>query len=215
MCSAYRDNEECKKFIKLSEKLNYTGDADKEGRFEEWKQKFIKCFHKKRLKYDKIMKLALKTSERNHTYCTKCSELVYKNIESHESDPKRENLSIEDLCKPTTISASASGDNKKEAQYFFTIKTVDFLLDTFKRLKYKRIICIGSPTIHEAIQNQSEPLQMHPLATAESRVTSDLTMKTEADHQDHQLGRHLGCLSAMHSEHFRVILFIRMEVIFH
>ncbi|KAM9425605.1 rRNA N(6)-adenosine-methyltransferase ZCCHC4 isoform 2-T2 [Pholidichthys leucotaenia] len=44
-------------------------------------------------------------------------------------------------------------DNKKSnAQYLFTDRSAQFLLDTLARLGYRKVLCIGTPRLHELIK---------------------------------------------------------------
>lgn len=48
----------------------------------------------------------------------------------------------------------AKRSSKKEAQFFFSPETISVFLDIIKKRGFCSVLCLGTPTIHEAIKNQ-------------------------------------------------------------
>lgn len=87
------------------------------------------------------------------SYCHDCSTLCAgKQAKSapHKGHRVTTGLSLETLKRPTRIMDTKSC-SKKEAQFYFTSKTLETIVKNFKSNNLCRILCIGTPTIHDAI----------------------------------------------------------------
>lgn len=61
------------------------------------------------------------------------------------------NLDVLDLLQPTLL-LPPKDKAKANAQYFFSDSTVHEILTIVRQLGYRKVLCIGAPRIHEAIQ---------------------------------------------------------------
>ena len=57
-------------------------------------------------------------------------------------------LSREDLDKPARI-LKAKSKESKEAQYFFSASTKEFLVNTIISQGFTHVLCIGCPSVYE------------------------------------------------------------------
>jgi hypothetical protein len=90
-------------------------------------------------------------AEPNRIYCRKCG-IFLKSINSHEKHDVLANISDLHLSQPVLHLLSQLNDDKKEAQYFFNLESLDFFTSIFKQLKITKIICIGAPRLHEHLK---------------------------------------------------------------
>lgn len=88
-------------------------------------------------------------------FCVDCSKLVViddvETTNQHENHVMKLNLSISAVQSPSKLLAQHKR-NKQEAQYHFRSSTTLFLVNLLKDLGLTNLICIGTTTIHECIQ---------------------------------------------------------------
>nr|BAN21448.1 conserved hypothetical protein [Riptortus pedestris] len=148
-CSAYRDRKDCPFFLWEGEKIT----SSKELALQEWKQKFIPA-----IDHDSIS-LRLKEFEqlkcKHKHFCLSCFNFVfpseYNNHKSHELITVNSNSELKHPSKflfPLTKS-------KGEAQFWFSDTTLNFIHTNIKKTKADKIICIGTPTLHEKLVSTS------------------------------------------------------------
>ncbi|KAL4227371.1 rRNA N6-adenosine-methyltransferase zcchc4 [Mactra antiquata] len=148
-CSAFRDKKVCS-FFKWVEDVKQN------------KRKQLMCNdsfpnaiynHKAmRERFAKVKNLSC--NERS--LCVDCGLFLLPdegNQHKEEKHTLRYNITDEMLSKPTELFIPFD-DNKTYAQYLFTKKTVNFLLDLLVSMDITSVLCIGCPRIHEAIQNR-------------------------------------------------------------
>lgn len=150
-CSACRDRKDCAFFL-WQDSLNTFTPKDKKM----WK--------------DKTRKLT--TSVNNHIvlfktynnikngslceriYCETCESFQpQKYVDKHIEHNLKQEVSDRYLEYPTEFLKPLE-NSRKEAQYFFSTKTIDCFIEMLKPLEYTKILCIGAPRIHEAIRNK-------------------------------------------------------------
>lgn len=91
-------------------------------------------------------------------YCRSCNTFVFqKKFQDHKNHDFVNEISDQLLKEPTKILNPLSVD-KKEAQYFFSNDCLEFFGNTFKNLGLNKIICIGSPRLHEFLKNNYQEL---------------------------------------------------------
>lgn len=126
-CSAFRDNKICSK-NKNSESINHLES------YELYQQSSV-------------------LEPKQRSYCRTCNIFVLrKNFPNHKNHDFVNEISDQLLKEPTKILNPLSVD-KKEAQYFFSDDCLEFFGNTFKKLGLNKIICIGSPRLHEFLKN--------------------------------------------------------------
>lgn len=136
VCAAYRDDRLCKS-VGNSTKINMSKMND--TRIEQDKAKSLSM----------IMKL----NQNLRAYCYSCNELFHiQDSEKHQSHNIKTNIENNSLLYPTRILHPLDVD-KKEAQYFFTIETLQFFEKMLYSLKFKKVLCIGAPRLHEHLKN--------------------------------------------------------------
>jgi len=92
----------------------------------------------------------LPESERH--ICRSCSRIVLPNEkESHKSHGFLKIRITKDRLREPTKLLMPLKKAKKEAQFFFDLKTTDFIVSTLKKLGFQSVLCIGCPRIHERI----------------------------------------------------------------
>lgn len=50
-------------------------------------------------------------------------------------------------------------NSKQEAQYFFSAKTTELIVNNLKSLGVNRVLCMGTPRIHERIQEMGGAME--------------------------------------------------------
>ncbi|CAG9773825.1 unnamed protein product [Ceutorhynchus assimilis] len=152
-CAACRDRKLCSFFL-WQDELNKLSQSKLEV-WEKERKKFLKGInHKKRfIMLNKIK--ALLPNKR--TFCQTCSMFTLEHENKHVEHSLLSNITDYQLEHPSEI-MPALENAKKEAQYLFSKESVQFIVNTFLELKYKHVICIGTPRIHEYIQSNVKTL---------------------------------------------------------
>ncbi|XP_046383213.1 rRNA N6-adenosine-methyltransferase ZCCHC4 isoform X2 [Ischnura elegans] len=104
---------------------------------------FSKCVHG----VTKVLNLPAK----KRGYCHTCSCLF--NIKDEEKHKKHDSLigiSDHHIRHPSEMLKQLEC-SKKEAQYMFSVRSVDFVYNTLRELNVGFVVCIGAPRIHERI----------------------------------------------------------------
>ncbi len=65
---------------------------------------------------------------------------------------------IKIICKFLLFSScrilQAKRSSKKEAQFFFSPETISVFLNIIKKHRFRSVVCLGTPTVHESIKGQ-------------------------------------------------------------
>lgn len=100
------------------------------------------------LSYDEVQKLKCE----RRIYCETCAIFV-NSTANHQSHKTVTNISDEFLQQPSLFLQQLDND-KLNAQYFFDDHTLDFICSTFECLNLRKIICMGTPRLHDYIRNK-------------------------------------------------------------
>ncbi|OWR45381.1 putative zinc finger CCHC domain containing 4 [Danaus plexippus plexippus] len=149
-CSACRNKKDCTVHIEE----------------EEWKKEGVKKRNEKY--YSIIPKINKEAAWKNlqevklqhpsdRAYCNTCKELyIISKSRKHIKDHKVIlSLTNEQLTHPSTVLPPLENDGH-EAQYLFSKKAISTVLGILTNNKISNILCIGTPTIHEAAQDHPE-----------------------------------------------------------
>lgn len=149
-CSACRDRKECQFFQWEDEKMSQCRKMHWENALKKLQKKFP---HKNCVK---IMKQFLKLNNSERKFCKTCSYLILPNEYKDHLQHNVCYVKEEELQRPSFL-LSPFQNNKKEAQFFFTEDTTKFLIELTKLLCFKKVLCIGTPRIHEYIYFKEQP----------------------------------------------------------
>ena len=142
-CAAFRERKDCDFYQNYGELLNQNKIARIKQNSREYIEKndFTESF--KRI-------VNFKKSVGNSTidFCRTCSRIKKDSCENHHHI---QSLSKDSLKCPVTILAQKSQD-KKEAQYFFSESTRNFILSTIRKENFSHVLCVGCPSIFEKIE---------------------------------------------------------------
>jgi hypothetical protein len=108
--------------------------------------------------------------EARRVFCHTCSQLVPSSSVSPDHSSHRLQYGVEDslLTQPTKL--LTPHDNKKSnAQYFFSESSCQLLVSEMKRLKVTKVLCVGTPRLHEVIQCDLSPSITSLLLDVDSR----------------------------------------------
>lgn len=147
-CSACRDRKDCNFFQWEDDKVS---EARRLAREEENKSKLPHFTQKEYChRYKKF--LSLPSYEKK--FCVECQLLLLPGEhEAHLTHTPTE-VTPAQLQRPSVLLRPL--DNKKSnAQYLFTDRTAHFILNTLTRLGYNKVLCVGTPRLHELIKLQN------------------------------------------------------------
>lgn len=144
-CSACRDRKLCKFYLKYGEELS----KSQKNIWEQEKKKLTQHYPLQKL-FIRLNEIKA-VSPTNRCYCHTCEKLIFvSEKEKHTDHEITENLTDYQLRHPTEL-LKVLDDAKKEAQYFFSMKSTKDITDMLLKLGAKQILCIGTPRIHEYI----------------------------------------------------------------
>lgn len=104
-----------------------------------------------RRKIRKNLVRILKAPKEGRGYCLTCAELFLdSDYHKHVRHDILTKISMKHIRRPTLL-LKASTQKEKEAQYFFSPKTIDYIVESLKELDFDRLILIGCPSIHEKV----------------------------------------------------------------
>lgn len=141
-CAAFRDHKACP-FFRWADEVK-TSNENREALWPVFDHKDL------RRRFTNFIKLKLE----ERRMCVECGLLLLPGEqEFHEGlgHSLTSDISDDSLKSPTQLFKPLES-NKTYAQYLFSQKTVDFVLDLLNVLKITDIVCIGCPRIHETIQ---------------------------------------------------------------
>ncbi|XP_074598957.1 rRNA N(6)-adenosine-methyltransferase ZCCHC4-like isoform X2 [Brevipalpus obovatus] len=116
-----------------------------------------------RKKIRKNLIKVIKTRKEDRAFCRSCDELfMHRDLCRHQNHDILDKIPLKYIRRPTML-LKASRSKEREAQYFFSDKTIDFIVETLARLNFTRLISIGCPTIHERIQCQRNKLKIESI----------------------------------------------------
>ncbi|KAG8538210.1 hypothetical protein GDO81_023100, partial [Engystomops pustulosus] len=88
-------------------------------------------------------------------FCRDCQQLLLEgDWQEHSGHHVLGDVSISHLRRPSQLLHPLE-NKKSNAQYLFTDRSCSFFLDAITRLGYKRVLCVGTPRLHEWIRSKS------------------------------------------------------------
>ncbi|XP_013389825.1 zinc finger CCHC domain-containing protein 4 [Lingula anatina] len=156
-CSACRDRKDCNFFQWADEKIT---PARQNARVKYNTSQQPQSSHK--LLYHRLKKFR-KLKEVERKFCNICNQLLLPDdLSQHQGHELIFPVTNSMLIKPCSLLQPL--ENKKtNAQYFFSEKTVQFTVNCLMKLGFEKVLCIGAPRIHEAIQSSSRSQKMETL----------------------------------------------------
>ncbi|XP_056658458.1 rRNA N6-adenosine-methyltransferase ZCCHC4 isoform X4 [Monodelphis domestica] len=145
-CSACRDRKDCNFFQWEDEKLSEARLAARETHNRRCQPPLSHMQYVKR--YWKFIELPL--SQRK--FCQTCQQLLLPDDGGKHFDHQVLcDISIAQLRRPSQLLYPL--ENKKtNAQYLFTNRSCQFLLDLICTLGFRKVLCVGTPRLHELIR---------------------------------------------------------------
>ncbi|XP_049778984.1 rRNA N6-adenosine-methyltransferase ZCCHC4 [Schistocerca cancellata] len=154
-CSACRDRKLCPYFIQYGTEVSaahlLSCAAEREklepaSNIDILRQKVVKLLKKKK-KVD---------------YCHSCECFVLGSEEQgHSQHEVTANITFHHFTHPSELLKPSERD-KKEAQYLFSSSAVSVILNLAQKNNLRKLLCIGSPRVHEYV-NSSDYRNMHSL----------------------------------------------------
>ncbi|XP_052100305.1 rRNA N6-adenosine-methyltransferase ZCCHC4-like [Mytilus californianus] len=144
-CSAFRDRKECNFFQRKDEKVSESKRTARETIKTEADQAYKKL--KKRChKLRKLKAIA-------RVFCVTCGQfLLPKEKDDHSQHETKSSVDDDTIRSPSRLFRPLD-NNKTYAQYLFSESTIQFTINVLKKLKISKVLCVGAPRIHEAIQS--------------------------------------------------------------
>ncbi|XP_053314317.1 rRNA N6-adenosine-methyltransferase ZCCHC4 isoform X2 [Spea bombifrons] len=155
-CSACRDRKDCRFFQWEDEKVS----QDRLLAREQFNRS-----HQPPLSHVQYMSrfqeyIQLPLSKRK--FCRECQQLLLpEDWDGHLGHHVIGDISVSHLRRPTQLLHPL--ENKKaNAQYLFADRSCSFLVDTILNLGFKRVLCVGTPRLHELLRlRASAENQLH------------------------------------------------------
>ncbi|XP_070587037.1 rRNA N(6)-adenosine-methyltransferase ZCCHC4-like [Erythrolamprus reginae] len=145
-CSACRERKDCNFFQWQDEKISEARLSARENYNRRYRPSKTHSDNVKRYKEF----IALPPSKRK--FCQECQQLLLiPEWERHSDHPVLSDISMAQLRRPSQL-LSALENKKTNAQYLFTDRSCHFLLDLLVAQGFRRVLCVGTPRLHELIQ---------------------------------------------------------------
>ncbi|XP_062964103.1 rRNA N6-adenosine-methyltransferase ZCCHC4 isoform X3 [Cynocephalus volans] len=145
-CSACRDRKDCNFFQWEDEKLSGARLAAREAHNQRCQPPLSRrqCVER----YLKFIELPLTQRK----FCQRCQQLLLPDDwGEHCEHPVMCDISITQLRRPSQLLYPL--ENKKtNAQYLFADRSCQFLVDLLSTLGFRRVLCVGTPRLHELIR---------------------------------------------------------------
>lgn len=144
-CAVHRDRKGCPFFHWVDEHLT----AEKR---ERWRAEF-------EANNSQLDRLALSSSclarirasaSSDRLFCYDCATLSLKGAPEHREHKVKLGVTDRELREPSCLLVPI-GDRKAQAQFHFSESTTEFLVSELKRLGFSAVVCIGTPSLHEAL----------------------------------------------------------------
>ncbi|KAG8453564.1 hypothetical protein GDO86_000263 [Hymenochirus boettgeri] len=148
-CSACRDRKDCHFFQWEDEKVS---QARLEAREKYNKRCQPLLTHAQyAARFQEFTQLPLQKRK----FCSDCQLLLLQDDwKTHSGHQVLGDISVPQLKRPSQLLRPL--ENKKtNAQYLFADRSCTFLLDTFIALGFRRVLCVGTPRLHELIKLRS------------------------------------------------------------
>ncbi|KAM3831882.1 rRNA N(6)-adenosine-methyltransferase ZCCHC4 [Vipera latastei] len=150
-CSACRERKDCNFFQWEDEKIS-------EARLSA-REKYNQSRRPSKTHSDNVKRykefIALPLPKRR--FCQECQELLLPSEwERHSGHPVLTDISAAQLGRPSQL-LTALENKKTNAQYLFTDRSCRFLLDLLVAQGFQRVLCVGTPRLHELIKLEASP----------------------------------------------------------
>ncbi|KAG8591605.1 hypothetical protein GDO81_000234 [Engystomops pustulosus] len=148
-CSACRDRKDCRFFQWADEKVS---QARLQSREEYNRSCQPPMSHQQYMtRFQEFVALPLA----KRRFCRDCQQLLLEgDWQEHSGHRVLGDVSISHLKRPSQLLHPLE-NKKSNAQYLFTDRSCSFFLDAITRLGYKRVLCVGTPRLHEWIRSKS------------------------------------------------------------
>ncbi|XP_014291204.1 rRNA N6-adenosine-methyltransferase ZCCHC4 isoform X1 [Halyomorpha halys] len=148
-CSACRDRKDCPFFLWEDEPIS----DSKLLSWAEVRNKSISSIDHDSLQ--KRLKIFKNLDCQNRKFCLSCFDFVLKNEENvHKLHIIKNNITNDVLLHPSLLIAPST-KNKKEAQFWFSDNSKQFIVNNIINLNTESVLCIGAPTIYEQLRNKN------------------------------------------------------------
>lgn len=159
----------CKFYLKEGEKLT----KQQAAKWEQKRKEFTSRYHH-RLLYVHLNKIMSLPPERRY-YCHTCEKLIhYDDKEKHKDHDLKEGITDYEMKHPTEMLKPLE-NSRQEAQYFFSKKSTEDMINVLVKLGAKQVLCIGTPKIHEYILDKYEDKISSLLLDLDGRFVSSKT----------------------------------------
>uniref|UniRef100_A0A1A7WN14 Zinc finger, CCHC domain containing 4 n=1 Tax=Iconisemion striatum TaxID=60296 RepID=A0A1A7WN14_9TELE len=139
-CSACRDRKDCSFFQWEDEKVSKARLLAREEENRLKQQEY-------RNRFEELASLPLHEKK----FCEDCQMLLLPVEHSTHSTHRATAVTAAQLMRPSMLLRPL--DNKKSnAQYLFTDRSTQFLMDTLAGLGYTKVLCVGTPRLQELIK---------------------------------------------------------------
>uniref|UniRef100_A0A8C1ZSD8 Zinc finger, CCHC domain containing 4 n=1 Tax=Cyprinus carpio TaxID=7962 RepID=A0A8C1ZSD8_CYPCA len=146
-CSACRDRKDCNFFQWADEKIS---EARMLAREEQNRSKMPLFSHQE---YSSRFREFVSLPLEQRRFCVDCQLLILPEERATHAKHKAlsEDTTVQRLKRPSLLLCPL--DNKKSnAQYLFADRSCHFLLDMLLGLGFQKILCVGTPRLHEVIK---------------------------------------------------------------
>ncbi|GAB1607402.1 rRNA N6-adenosine-methyltransferase ZCCHC4-like [Argonauta hians] len=150
-CSACRDRKDCN-FYQLEDE--HISEAKLKRREEFNRSQLPQFTHEI---YQQRLQTIQESPVETRGYCIQCQLLLLPTeLKLHQQKSHKLKKSITDkmLSQPTLLLPPYQS-NKVYAQYHFSKRTLDLLKSTLKQQNISHVLCVGVPSLHEAIQSDN------------------------------------------------------------
>ncbi|XP_067117897.1 rRNA N6-adenosine-methyltransferase ZCCHC4 [Osmerus mordax] len=149
-CSACRDRKDCNFFQWEDEKVSETRLLARESENQSKKPLFTHRQYCSRFKVFKSLR------EDQRRLCQECDLLLVPEERGAHIGHKAPADDITDaqLQRPSTLLRPLE-NKKSNAQYLFTDRSSHFLLDTLAGRGFQKVLCVGTPRLHELIKQRN------------------------------------------------------------
>ncbi|XP_012995900.2 rRNA N6-adenosine-methyltransferase ZCCHC4 [Esox lucius] len=159
-CSACRDRKECAFFQWENEKVS---EARLMAREEENRSKMPPFTHQEYCsRFRRFLALPL-----GRRFCQDCQLLLLPGEwETHATHKmsQADDLTEARLSRPSLLLKPLE-NKKSNAQYLFADRSCHFLLDTIAQQGYRKVLCVGTPRLHELIKLRNQEGKGEPMKT--------------------------------------------------
>ncbi|CAK9824439.1 rRNA N6-adenosine-methyltransferase ZCCHC4 [Anthophora retusa] len=153
VCAACRERKLCKFYLKEGEKLTKA----QASKWDQERKQYVSRYRHRSL-YVRFNEIMAAPSDRR-CYCYTCEQLICKteidNTSKHKNHDIKIGLTDYEMTHPTEILKPLE-NSRQEAQYFFTKKSTEDIVNILLKLGAKQVLCIGTPKIHEYILEKHE-----------------------------------------------------------